>query len=120
MSTNTTTNGTPDPWQAKELGVLWKRIKQGTKEAYLTGTINLKALGFDQDVPVIIFTNKRKQKETHPDLRIYISEKRVAATTTTPAAPATATTAPRKAPAAKTAPAPAPAATAQAPDNDLI
>jgi hypothetical protein len=117
MSTNTTTqNGTPDPWQEKELGVFWRRKKQGTNESYLTGNINLKALGFDKDVQVIVFTNKRKQKETHPDLRMYVSEKRQAS-----AAPAAG-----RAPAARTAPAaapkaaPAPATVPAADDNSLI
>jgi hypothetical protein len=118
MSTTTTpSNGTtqPDPWQQKELGVFWERTKKGTTESYLTGTINLKALGFDKDVPVIVFTNKHKKKSTHPDLRMYISEKPQAKTEgSTPAKK------PAAAP-AKAAPAKAAAPTADsAAANELI
>jgi hypothetical protein len=109
MSSTNTTNGNPDPWQAKEIGVAWKRTKQGTNESYLTGNINLKSLGFDLDVQFVAFSNKRKQKETHPDIRFYVSEKRNASTTGKPA--------PKKAPAKAAAPAQAPVAVA---DQDLI
>lgn len=118
MSTNTTTNGTPDPWQAKELGVLWKRVKQGTNDAYLTGTLNIKKLidqGIDPsaDIALVIFPNKSKKKDTHPDLRIYVSEKR--------ASTATAQKTTAAAPAKKAAPAPTAKPAAPAPDaNDLI
>ena len=86
MATNTT-NGTTDPWQAKELGVLWKRTKTGTKNSYLTGTINLKKLieqGIDpsSDIALVIFPNKHKTKDTHPDLRVYVSEKKSSTSTT--------------------------------------
>lgn len=80
MTTTNTTN-----WDNKELGVLWKRESQTKKEKYLTGVINLKSLGFDKDVSIIIFSNKTKKKDTHPDLRIYVSEKRTAAVSKAPA-----------------------------------
>lgn len=115
MSTTTNTPPTQDPWQAKELGVLWARVKKGSTEKYLTGTINLKNVGLpDKDVPVIIFQNKKKQKETHPDLRIYISEKREAPAAGAKPAVAATTVAPKAAP--KAAPAPA----AVTGDNELI
>jgi hypothetical protein len=83
----TATNG-KNNWEDKELGCLWRREKQSTKEKYLTGVINLKALGFDKDVQVVCFSNKHKTKDTHPDIRIYISEKKPAAKTATASAPA--------------------------------
>lgn len=58
-----------------EIGALWK--KQGKSQKFLSGTINLKAIGYDKDVPVIIFSNKFKQKDSHPDLRIYLSKPKV-------------------------------------------
>lgn len=94
MSTTSATNGNggvKNNWDERELGCLWRREKPSTKEKYLTGVINLKPLGFDKDVQVIVFTNKNKQKDTHPDLRVYISEKKPAAkapAATAPAAPA--------------------------------
>jgi hypothetical protein len=109
MSTTSATTGNggnKTNWDERELGCLWRREKPSTKEKYLTGVINLKPLGFDKDVQVIVFTNKNKQKDTHPDLRVYISEKRPAAKGTTAA--------PAKAPAATAPAAPAPDA------NELI
>lgn len=90
-------------WDKKELGALWKRKKQATGENYLSGMLNLKSLGFDKDVPVVIFSNKGKTKDNHPDLRIFVSEKRPTGTVPATTAPSTART-----PAAKTAPAAAP------------
>jgi hypothetical protein len=58
--------------QKVEVGALWK--KQGKTQKFLSGTINLKALGYDKDVPVVVFSNKYKQKDSHPDLRIYLSK----------------------------------------------
>ena len=55
-----------------EIGALWK--KQGKTQKFLSGTINLKAIGYDKDVQIVVFTNKFKQKETHPDLRMYVSK----------------------------------------------
>ena len=69
----TTTNGRDRKYI--ELGVLWSRVSKGAdKQKFLTGTLNLKELGFDRDVPVVVFKNKQKVKDTHPDLRIYLSE----------------------------------------------
>jgi uncharacterized protein (DUF736 family) len=81
-TTNTTTTPAKNAWDKKELGALWKRETQSSKEKYLTGVINLKSLGFDKDVSIIIFSNKNKQKESHPDLRVYLSEKRESKTET--------------------------------------
>lgn len=60
-------------WDAKELGVLWKR-KSAKGETFLTGKLNLKSQGFDKDISVVAFTNKQKKKDTHPDIRLYFSE----------------------------------------------
>jgi len=82
MATDTTAANTgtgKSNWDKKELGCLWRREAKGSKEKYLTGVINLKVLGFDKDVQVIGFSNKRKTKDTHPDIRIYISEKKSSA-----------------------------------------
>ena len=68
-------NSGGNAWDRKELGVFLGKENKKTGEKYLTGIINLKALGFDKDVPVVVFTNKNKQKDSHPDLRVYLSEK---------------------------------------------
>lgn len=90
-------------WKKREIGALWRRVKNNdSKEKYLVGTLNLKNIGFDKDVPVIIYTNKQKNKDAHPDLRVYLSE-------------------PKAAPAASAhTPAPTPAAKAPTAEPDLI
>jgi hypothetical protein len=124
MSTTTNTPPVTDPWQAKELGVLWARVKKGTTEKYLTGTISIKKLiekGVDPnaDIPLIIFQNKRKKQDSHPDLRIYVSEDRNAAARPAAAAaqPQAKPATPRPAAATAAPKAAAPAATG---DNELI
>jgi uncharacterized protein (DUF736 family) len=92
MTSTTTTKPQFFEWKKKELGCAWKR-ESNKGESYISGTLNLKNIpGFpDQDVAFIGFKNKDKQKDTHPDIRIYISEKRDA-----PAPTAKASTAPSR------------------------
>ena len=71
-----------------EIGALWK--KAGKSQKFLAGNIDLKPLGIDKQVPIVIFTNKFKQKDTHPDYRVYLSKPKPqaeapAATAETPA-----------------------------------
>ena len=80
---NTNTNTKTD-WKKNELGVLWKRESKGG-EKYLTGTLKFAdAVKPGQEVQVIIFSNKNKKMDNHPDLRVYVSEKTGAATNTAP------------------------------------
>lgn len=73
----TTTNKNTNEWDKKELGVLWSRKSQSKGETYLTGVLNLKNLGYgDKDVAIVCFKNRTKHKDTHPDVRIYLSEKK--------------------------------------------
>jgi hypothetical protein len=78
----------PNIWDQKELGVMWKKEKLTTKEKYLTGAFKLgKVFGLlgvktleellALDINFVVFSNKNKSKDTHPDLRIYWSEPRV-------------------------------------------
>lgn len=71
---NTPNEKAANEWENKELGVLWKRKSKSKGETFLTGKINLKSLGFDKDVSLVIFSNKQKKQDNHPDLRIYVSE----------------------------------------------
>jgi len=86
-TTANTTNGTnKNAWEEKELGCLWRREKASTKEKYLTGVLSADKLrkllaGSGEDIQLVCFTNKHKNKDTHPDLRIYLSEKKPAGTT---------------------------------------
>ncbi len=90
-----------------EVGALWN--KEGKTQKFLSGNLNFKDLSDAQwqevvktrQVPVVIFTNKFKQKDSHPDLRVYLSK---------PKAPATPTRTPTPTPAAKPI----------EPDNEII
>lgn len=63
-----------------ELGSLWKKTSKNN-QTYLTGVINLKSVGFDKNVDLIIFKNDRKT-DKQPDFRIYFREPRAENTTT--------------------------------------
>jgi uncharacterized protein (DUF736 family) len=68
-----------------ELGVLWKR-KSKSGEVYLTGKINLKSIGGeDKDTNLLIFSNKNKTGDKHPDLRVYKGTPPVKTNTVAPA-----------------------------------
>jgi len=65
-------NANKKPSDQIEIGALWK--KAGKNQKFLAGNIDLKPIGIDKVVPVVIFTNKFKQKDTHPDYRVYLSK----------------------------------------------
>jgi uncharacterized protein (DUF736 family) len=103
----------PNPWDNKEVGAAWKK-KSKKGESYLSLRIDiekLKANGFTKDAQLIGFSNKNKQKDSHPDIRIYVSERQE----NTGAAPAKTAAATRPA----AVPAPTPVA-ASAEENELI
>ena len=60
-------------WQQRELGALWK--KQSPTQKYLSGHVKIDdGMGGEETVQLIIFANKNKQKDNHPDFRIYKSQ----------------------------------------------
>lgn len=56
-----------------ELGALWKKRSERTGNEYFTGDIKTPS---GDVIKVIAFTNDRKTKENHPDIRIYLQEER--------------------------------------------
>ena len=55
-------------WAKRDIGALW--VKESPSQKYFSGHFT------DPDgnrVKVVIFTNKHKKKETHPDYRVYKS-----------------------------------------------
>lgn len=69
---DTNTNSKTNPNAQVEIGALWK--KSGQTQKFLSGTIKRSAIpaGTD-DIQIVVFSNKFKEKDSHPDLRIYIS-----------------------------------------------
>ena len=65
-------------WAEREIGAFWKR--EGKNQKYLTGKIKNED-GSEQQV--VVFSNKNKTKDNQPDFRVYKSEPREAAETTT-------------------------------------
>lgn len=85
----------------KKLGILWGPKTSGTGNQYYSGIINLKEIGEDRDIPVVIFENKtQREGRNDPSLQIFLQEPRN--NVPTPVAKA----APKVAP--KSTPAPAP------------
>lgn len=59
-------------WQERELGALWK--KESATQKYLSGHVKVDdGMGGEDTLQLIIFANKHKQKDNHPDFRIYKS-----------------------------------------------
>jgi uncharacterized protein (DUF736 family) len=64
-----------------EIGALWK--KQGQSQKFLSGTIKRSTIPEGkEDIQIVVFSNKFKKADNHPDLRIYISKPRGDATPT--------------------------------------
>ena len=54
-------------WNAREIGALWKKNKNG--QNFYSGKFTYEG----KEVEVVCFTNKHKTSDTHPDVRIYLS-----------------------------------------------
>jgi len=72
MDNTNNTNNNKSEWSEREIGALWKR--ESANQKYLTG--KLKIEGVEKNV--VIFSNKHKQKDNHPDFRVYLSRDRQA------------------------------------------
>ena len=57
-------------WSQRELGALWKR--ESPNQKYLTGKVKVG----DEDVNIVVFSNKHKSKDSQPDFRVYRSRDR--------------------------------------------
>ena len=67
-------------WAEREVGALWK--KQSATQKFLSGHIKVDdGMGGEEQLQVVIFNNKHKNKDTHPDFRIYKSLPRTQETT---------------------------------------
>lgn len=55
-------------WAKREIGVLWKH--SNAKQSFYSGKVQFN----DQELNIVCFSNKNKQKDSHPDIRIYLSD----------------------------------------------
>ena len=57
-------------WKERDIGALWQR--QGRNQKYLSGHVRFKTDdGNVVEQRVIVFTNKHKSADNHPDFRVY-------------------------------------------------
>jgi len=62
-------------WQKRECGALW--LRQSSNQKYFSGHVTLQdEMGVETKQNLVIFSNKHKKKDTHPDFRVYKSEPR--------------------------------------------
>jgi uncharacterized protein (DUF736 family) len=76
-----TNNNNNNDWQERECGALWKQ--KGKNQNFLSGHVEVdNGLGEKQKVKLVVFSNKHKNADNHPDFRVYLSKEREAASTT--------------------------------------
>lgn len=56
-------------WQKREVGALWK--KESPSQKYFSGHVKTDDYGEEKLLKVVVFSNRHKSKENHPDFRIY-------------------------------------------------
>ena len=69
------TNNKPqeNEWSKRECGALW--LRQSSNQKYFSGHVTLQdEMGVETKQNLVIFSNKHKKKENHPDFRVYKSE----------------------------------------------
>lgn len=72
---NDTVTSQQSDWKKRELGALWRR--DGKNQKYLSGILKFGEFGTEQEVRVVVFTNKGKQKnEKAPDFIVYQESKK--------------------------------------------
>lgn len=62
-------NQNKSDWSKRDVGALWK--KEGKNQKYLSGYVRLE--NGDQEVKIVVFSNRNKNNEKAPDYRIYVS-----------------------------------------------
>lgn len=80
---NTDQNQSNSDWSKREIGALWKRV--GSNQKYLTGKVKVDG----SEKSIVVFVNKHKTKDNHPDFRVYLSRDNPNAVGTTESAGST-------------------------------
>lgn len=103
----------------KKLGVIWKKTSQAGRQFY-SGVLNLKEIGYDKDVPIVLFENINKRPDRQdPDWQIFLSMPREGQGQAQSAAPRAKTASVAKAKPVS-APAPAPTDDPEEDDNGVL
>ena len=62
-------NESKTDWQKREVGALW--LKESSTQKYYSGHVKVDDNGEEKLLKVVVFKNKFKDKDNHPDFRIY-------------------------------------------------
>lgn len=82
-------NNNKQEWANRDVGALWK--KEGKSQKYLSGYVRVGEE--NQEIKIVVFSNRNKNNEKAPDYRIYVSaQSSEAKRTVAPTATATAKT----------------------------
>lgn len=77
MSEDKNNSASQSDWKKRELGALWRR--EGKVQKYLSGVLKFGEFGTEQEIRVVVFTNKGKAKnEKAPDFIVYQDQPREA------------------------------------------
>jgi uncharacterized protein (DUF736 family) len=72
-------NTSKTDWQKREVGALWK--KESPTQKFFSGHVKIDDFGEEKLLKVVVFSNRHKQKDSHPDFRIYtVDDKKPQAT----------------------------------------
>jgi len=69
MFTRNMNTDTKTDWQKRECGALWK--KESPTQKFYSGHVKVDNNGEEKLMKVMVFSNRHKSKESHPDFRIY-------------------------------------------------
>ena len=58
--------------QKREVGALWK--KESATQKFFSGHVKVDDFGEEKLLKVVVFSNRHKNKDSHPDFRIYTVE----------------------------------------------
>ena len=59
-------------WQKREVGALWK--KERPTQKFFSGHVKVDDYGEEKLLKVVVFSNRHKNKDSHPAFRIYTVE----------------------------------------------
>ena len=65
MSNDTKAND----WKKREVGALWR--KESATQKYFSGHVKIDDYGEEKLLKVVVLKNNYKEKDNHPDFRIY-------------------------------------------------
>tara|TARA_X000001036_G_scaffold437672_1_gene483560 strand:- start:5297 stop:5611 length:315 start_codon:yes stop_codon:yes gene_type:complete len=69
MTEENKNNTSQSDWKKREIGALWRR--DGKNQKFLSGKIKIGEFEDEKTISIVVFSNRFKEKDIHPDFRIY-------------------------------------------------